>query len=187
MKKGPKNPLSDEDQHLWEKVAKTVRPRPKTAKTPLVAESAKQLATKAAKPAKADKPATPQNVTKTLLRAGKLPAAPIPKTTDDGTARQLKKKKWQIDKKIDLHGMTQQSAQDALTRFILSARKQDKRTLLVITGKGSRSTGGGVLRRMLPLWLEMPPLRDAVLALTPARPEDGGDGAYYIRLRKIKA
>jgi DNA-nicking Smr family endonuclease len=184
MKKGPKNPLSEEDQTLWEKVVKTVRPRPKTAKKPLIAESA---TTKVPKPAKAAKPATPQNATKTLQRSTSLPQTPAAKTTDDGTARDLKKKKWQIDKKIDLHGMTQHAAQEALTRFILSARKQDKRTLLVITGKGSRSTGGGVLRRMLPLWLEMAPLREAVLALTPARPEDGGDGAYYVRLRKIKS
>jgi len=105
---------------------------------------------------------------------------------DDGTARALRKGKWPIDKKIDLHGMTQAAAKAALEKFILSAQKQDKRTLLVITGKGSRSTGGGVLRRMLPQWLELPPLKGLALALTPARAEDGGDGAFYLRLRKKK-
>ena len=183
MKKPPKTPLSTEDETLWQKVAKTVRPQKQAKK---IEPSAKS------KRSKADKgsiiPSTPaieppvRKAPKTVV----IPAAAPPTAQDDGTARALRKGKWKIDKKIDLHGMTQAAAKTALEEFILAAQKQDKRTLLIITGKGSRSTGGGVLRRMLPHWLELPPLKDIALALTPARPEDGGDGAFYLRLRKKK-
>lgn len=182
MKKPPKPPLSAEDDALWQKVAKTVRPQKQAKKTEPAAKN---------KRSKSDKcsitPTTPATVP-----AARRPAAPPAVTPpapkqDDGTARALRKGKWQIDKKIDLHGMTQAAAKEALEKFILAAQRQDKRTLLIITGKGSRSTGGGVLRRMLPHWLALPPLKGIALALTPARPEDGGEGAFYLRLRKKKA
>lgn len=180
MKKTPKPPLSTEDEALWQKVARTVRPQKQAKK---IEPSAKD------KRPKADKgsiiPAVPAPAT--TARATAKPAPPPPPAKlDDGTARELRKGKWKIDKKIDLHGMTQAAAKAALEKFILTAQKQDKRTLLIITGKGSRSTGGGVLRRMLPHWLELPPLKGITLALTPARPEDGGEGAFYLRLRKKK-
>lgn len=180
MKKPPKPPLSTEDEALWQKVARTVRPQKQAKK---IEPSAKD------KRPKADKssiiPSTPAPAAPARSVAKPAPAQP-PAKQDDGTARELRKGKWKIDKKIDLHGMTQSAAKAALEKFILAAQKQDKRTLLIITGKGSRSTGGGVLRRMLPHWLELPPLKGIALALTPARPEDGGDGAFYLRLRKKK-
>lgn len=180
MKKPPKPPLSEEDRQLWQKLAKTVRPAKKPAQKPVPPKS------KSAKPDKSSitppaKPAIARNATRPAP-----PAPPPARHQDDGTARQLRKGKWKIDKKIDLHDMTQAAAKAALERFILAAARQDKRTLLIITGKGARSTGGGVLRRMLPFWLDLPPLKSLVLALTPARPEDGGDGAFYLRLRKQK-
>lgn len=181
MKKPPKTPLPPEDDVLWQKVAKTVRPQKQAKRIEPAAKN---------KRPKADKcsiiPTAPEPLT--AARAPAKPAAAPTSVTkqDDGTARDLRKGKWKIDKKIDLHGMTQAAAKAALEKFILAAQKQDKRTLLIITGKGSRSTGGGVLRRMLPEWLELPPLKGLALALTPARPEDGGDGAFYLRLRKKK-
>ena len=115
------------------------------------------------------------------------PAVPPPAPKqDDGTARALRKGKWQIDKKIDLHGMTQAAAKEALEKFILAAQRQDKRTLLIITGKGRVTQGGGVLRRLLPLWVAEQGLKNCVLACVPASVKDGGDGAFYLRLRKKK-
>jgi DNA-nicking Smr family endonuclease len=180
MKKPPKPPLSTEDTVLWQKVAKTVRPQKPAKKIEPALKN---------KPPKADKSSITPPSPPPAARAhttGTPAAAPPPPVQDDGTARALRKGKWEIDKKIDLHGMTQVAAKAALEKFILSAQKQDKRTLLIITGKGSRGTGGGILRRMLPHWLELPPLKGIALALTPARPEDGGEGAFYLRLRKKK-
>lgn len=80
--------------------------------------------------------------------------------------------------------MTQGEAFDALCRFIAASASQGKKTLLVITGKGLKSDG--VLRRMLPLWLENPLLKKYVQSITAAEPKDGGTGAFYVRLRTTK-
>jgi DNA-nicking Smr family endonuclease len=54
------------------------------------------------------------------------------------------------------------------------------RAVLVITGKS------GVLRRQVPLWLNAAPNRARILSFTQARIADGGEGALYILLRKVK-
>ena len=187
MKKGSKSGTSDEDRALWQHVTRSVRAyekkRASPDATPRTAAPAKpkkiskiDAALAAAKPLVTPAPATK---TAALLRA--------PAAHDGGAARDLKKKKWPIDKALDLHGMTQRAAYDALVRFFNQARRQEKRTLLVITGKGSRLQGGGVLRRLLPLWLSEAPFAPHVLAITAARTEDGGDGAFYVRLKKPAA
>jgi DNA-nicking Smr family endonuclease len=56
--------------------------------------------------------------------------------------------------------------------------------LLIITGKGS--DGNGILKQQLPRWLETDILKSKILAMTPARPEDGGHGALYVLLRRIR-
>lgn len=187
MKKGSKSGTSDEDRALWQHVTRSVR------------AYEKKRASAEATPRNAA-PAKPKRISKidaALAAATPLaPRTPAAKTTapvrapaalDGGTTRDLKKKKWPIDKTIDLHGMTQTAAHDALVRFFNLARRQEKRTLLVITGKGSRLQGGGVLRRLLPLWLAEAPFAPHVLAITAARTEDGGDGAFYVRLKKPAA
>ena len=61
--------------------------------------------------------------------------------------------------------------------------------MLVITGKGQPAASGearGVLRRQLPLWLSLPELRSLVLGFDAAHAAHGGDGAFYIRLRRFR-
>lgn len=87
-----------------------------------------------------------------------------------------------IDARIDLHGMTRASAQDALYGFLDRAHGRGHRCVLVITGKGTG--GGGVLRRELPLWLNESRLRPLVLSIQPAQPRHGGGGAFYVLLRR---
>jgi DNA-nicking Smr family endonuclease len=83
------------------------------------------------------------------------------------------------------------TAHSALTRFILSSQASGRRLVLVVTGKGKdRDDGGpiptprGKLRHQVPHWLELPPLAQAVLQVTPAHISHGGDGAYYVYLRR---
>ena len=54
----------------------------------------------------------------------------------------------------------------------------------MITGKGRVSQDGGILRQMVPRWLNTPPSRDRVLSMSQAQPKDGGGGALYLLLRK---
>ena len=172
MKKGKKSTEKDDDEgvKLWRHVTKSVRPlreKPAPAKPPVVTSK-----------------------TKPALEKPRLPPPPLPKfqpaarppAFDKGEEQKLRKGAREVEARIDLHGMGQVEAYDALHRFIARSRNRDLRNLLVITGKGR--VGGGVLRRMLPLWLEEAGLRANILAFIPARREHGGEGAFYIRLKK---
>lgn len=96
-----------------------------------------------------------------------------------------------IDGAIDLHGLTQPEAHDALRGFVRAAQARGARLLLVVTGKGrSRLSPGrletesGVLRRAVPLWLRADDLRPVVLGFEEAGLPHGGHGALYVRLRR---
>lgn len=103
---------------------------------------------------------------------------------DGRTADRLKRGKLEIDGRIDLHGMTQARAHTALAAFVHRAWNEGRRCVLVITGKGSFSAEGGVLKRAVPLWLGDAPLRPMVLAVQPAQPRDGGEGALYVLIKR---
>lgn len=103
-----------------------------------------------------------------------------------------------IDARVDLHGLRQHEAQDVLRGFIWRAHQSGHRTVLVITGKGTRqkdphphappwAVGSGILRKAVPGWLSSPDMRAAVLSFEPAGFGHGGDGALYVRLRAKRA
>jgi len=111
--------------------------------------------------------------------------APAPNPgIDRRTAERLRKGEIAIERRIDLHGMTQDDAHAALDRFVRQAWKDSKRMLLVITGKGSAGQGGGVLRRQVPRWLAVGEHAARLLRLEPAQPRHGGSGALYVLLRR---
>lgn len=99
---------------------------------------------------------------------------------DVRTVRRLRRGKMAVDGRLDLHGHTQDEAFGALARFLETAQGTTQRTVIVITGKS------GVLRQQVPRWLNASPNRARVLSFTAARPADGGDGALYVLLRKVK-
>ena len=112
---------------------------------------------------------------------------------DRKTSLKLKKGKVEIDYKLDLHGLTQIEAKQALEEAILRAWKNRLRLILVITGKGlrqSKSNGlndneaTGILRRAVPRWLKETPLSNFVLAISSAQQTHGGTGALYVLLRR---
>ena len=90
-----------------------------------------------------------------------------------------------IESRLDLHGLGQTRAYVALRRFVDMAWRSGLRSVLVITGKGTRANGKiGVLRTAVPLWLNEPDLRPKVLSFTYAQPRDGGEGALYLLIRR---
>lgn len=103
---------------------------------------------------------------------------------DRRTADRLRRGQLAIDARLDLHGMTQAAAQDALVGFVSSAAERGQRCVLVITGKGTFSEQGGVLRREVPRWLNMAPLRGRIVAVAEAQPRHGGAGALYVLLKR---
>ncbi len=103
---------------------------------------------------------------------------------DRRTAERLRKGDMAIDRRLDLHGMTEAAAHAALDRFVRHAWHEGVRVLLVITGKGSVRDGGGVLRRNLPRWLAAGENAPHVLRVESAQARHGGPGAYYVLLRR---
>lgn len=84
---------------------------------------------------------------------------------------------------LDLHGLTLAVAHTQLQQFVYSSCAAQHRLVLVITGKGKISEGGGALRRALPLWLHDASLSPFVIGFRAAHGKHGGDGAYYVVLR----
>jgi DNA-nicking Smr family endonuclease len=101
---------------------------------------------------------------------------------DRRTADRLRRGRYPVEARLDLHGMTQQEAHRALAGFLTGARAEGRRCVLVITGHGRIS--GGILKAATPRWLAEPGLRAHVLTLAPARPQHGGGGALYVLLRR---
>ncbi|PLX35534.1 MAG: DNA mismatch repair protein MutS [Hyphomicrobiales bacterium] len=97
---------------------------------------------------------------------------------DRRASRRLERGRVSIDARLDLHGLTQHAAHQALLGFLQRARRNDIRHVLVITGKS------GVLNRLVPIWLAEPMLRAHVGAVSGAAARHGGQGALYIRLRR---
>lgn len=192
---GRRRVLSYEERVLWTTITKAIKPLRDTpvdgAIESVDIEPAKPRKAPPVfvKPAKAHKPATPAAPAK--------PAAPV-KTTPAieplgrRMRRSLARGKEGIDARIDLHGLTQAQAHDALLRFLRTASARDARLVLVITGKGKRSDGDGerergVLRRQVPQWLSQPEFRDVVIGFEDAHIAHGGEGALYVRVRRSRA
>jgi len=101
---------------------------------------------------------------------------------DRDTERDLRTGTRRIDARLDLHGMTQSAAHAALTQFMAQAAASDARTLLIITGRGKE--GAGVLRANFRTWLDAMPASRHILDIRRAAPRHGGEGAFYILLKK---
>ena len=105
---------------------------------------------------------------------------------DRRTAERLRRGKLNIDARLDLHSHTQDAAYRRLTAFITDSVAHGRRCILIVTGKGAVSEGGGVLRRRVPEWLNLPPCRGHVLAIAQSQPQHGGTGALYVLLKRTR-
>ena len=110
--------------------------------------------------------------------------APIASHLDRPVYRKISKGRVPIDSTIDLHNLTQEQAVQRLLSFLTQAHDLGHRHVLVITGKGGSPTSEGVLKRMLPIWLNTPAFSAIVNGYQSASRNHGGDGAFYVRLRK---
>ncbi len=100
---------------------------------------------------------------------------------DTGTWQRFRTGKLRAARVLDLHGMTAQHAFHALASFLRTAHADKLRCVEVVTGRGT-GTGGGVLRRELPLWLNLPEIRPLVLAAT--HPHAANPGSVRLLLRR---
>ncbi|MFK7942429.1 MAG: Smr/MutS family protein [Paracoccaceae bacterium] len=200
--------LNAEDQALWNRVAASADPMPgKTLKdSPEDVRQASELV--AASPVPRRAPAhpglsraptlpVPTKRSKPAVPTSWEPAAPEVKPVgrpqaglDRRTSERLRRGNREPDARIDLHGMTAERAHRACLTFLSDAAARGCRMVLVITGKGGRDelgimrNGRGVLKASLPGWLKASPLRQSIVGIYQAHQRHGGEGAFYVYLKK---
>jgi DNA-nicking Smr family endonuclease len=172
--------LSDEEEALWGAFARSIKPLRKQlqpGKAPPKPLTGKREISKPPHPPARHEPPPP---------AKSPPLAPLERRLKQRVARG----RDAIEARIDLHGMTQRQAHEALLLFLRRAQAGGKKIALVVTGKGSGkmardgSSERGVLRRQVPLWLALPEFRSFVVGFDEAHVSHGGEGALYVRLRR---
>lgn len=161
----------ESEGNIWEVYKRTVKPvKAKRAQSPVRKNDLSKATARA-------------NAEKEAIRIPKrAPAALALSPLERRREKALRLGELEIEAKLDLHGLTRVEAFEALSDFMKRTIRSEKRHLLVITGKGG--TTGGILRRNLKNWLGQLPEAGLILALRPAAPKHGGDGAFYIVMRK---
>ncbi|MET0405891.1 MAG: Smr/MutS family protein [Cystobacter sp.] len=99
--------------------------------------------------------------------------------------RSLRRGDFILQGQLDLHGMTQARAQEAVDRFLAESHRAKKRCVLIVHGRGLNSPAQiPVLKEWLRGWLGQKRIGKTVLAFSSARPQDGGTGAVYVLIRR---
>ena len=100
-------------------------------------------------------------------------------------------------KTIDLHGFTLEEANKTVEEFINKSFKEKINKLIVVTGKGLHSENEknpyiskdlSILKYSVPEFISKNKnLMNIINEITDAKIEDGGEGAFYIFLKKNKS
>ncbi len=185
--------LKPEERELWQSVARTAQPlHPEALRTADPQDKPKPKKPKTlVAPFRLGERITGPATSVSLMPSVSDHLAQKPVRMDARTHREMSRGRRAPEARIDLHGMTLAEAQPELIRFILNTHAAGMRLVLVITGKGKRTDDHGpipvpmgVLRHQVPQWLSRPPLGPVVLQVAPAHLKHGGEGAYYVYLRR---
>ena len=180
--------LSDEEAVLWQGVTRSISPLRRLSKL-----RSEPVAPETERPAVKARPTpTPKSVSKPKFAAPPALPKPISPPPLAPLGRKLRQRiargAHDIDGRLDLHGLTQAEAYDALLHFLRGRQARGAKVVLLITGKGARGGDAhgerGVLKRMVPLWLRLPEFRAFVIGFESAAIGHGGEGALYVSLRK---
>jgi DNA-nicking Smr family endonuclease len=201
-----KRKLTTEEDHLWRMAMKDTEPFKGSGggqPGPHAPVQAKRRA--GVKPHQPTAPKKLGSPTPPILHHAPLPFQkpgnqPDLSNLDRKSQQRVRRGKIEIDGKIDLHGMRQGEAHQRLIERISRARRDGKRVLLVVTGKGSSkggsrdgpqtgiepfwARGGGVLKNQVPNWLGQEPLRSMIFSVQQAHQLHGGGGALYVFLKR---
>lgn len=176
--------LSREERVLWRTVTQSIAPlrdMPNLASEP---EETAEIIPTPVKPRRATRPPLAASGTS---KAAPTPAPPPLAPLGRRMRQRVARGREAIDARLDLHGLTQSEAHAALLHFLRTAGSRGHKLVLVITGKGRRNGEGGVLRRQVPQWLTLPEFRSVVVGFEDAHIAHGGEGALYVRLRKLQS
>ncbi|MGH1404256.1 MAG: Smr/MutS family protein [Alphaproteobacteria bacterium] len=179
--------LSDQDAKLWEAVTKDVKPLrktvPKTVQRQVKNDNPKQHNSTLKSSINQYEPRVSEENHGSIKQDVQV---------DKRTAERLRRGKIPIEGRLDLHGLSQSQAYEALLSFVRTAYHGGKRCVIVVTGKGMARHGDvpiykqtiGVLKQKTPIWLSENVFRQYVLKVEQARPEHGGGGALYVLIRR---
>ncbi len=102
----------------------------------------------------------------------------------------------EIIKTIDLHGISLENANNVVEEFITKCFENNVSKIIVITGKGLRSKSDenpyvskdlSILKHAVPNFIKSKQnLMKVIKGMKEANVEDGGQGAFYIFLKKIE-
>ena len=109
----------------------------------------------------------------------------------------IKKGSFHIDKKIDFHGKSLLESEEQFNNTIIESYNSGQRCLLFVTGKGLFKSKNyeesykpklyhGIIRASFVEWAGSKKFSKYILSFEQASIEHGGDGAFYVYLRKNK-
>ena len=109
--------------------------------------------------------------------------------------KSIKEKNF-VTKSIDLHGYTLEEANKSIQDFINKSYEDNINKLIVVTGKGLHSNNEknpyvskelSILKYSVPEFIKKNiDLMEKISEIKSANIEDGGDGAFYIYLKRKK-
>jgi len=108
--------------------------------------------------------------------------------TSEGVKRSelknLKSGKYAIQATLDLHGFTRTESRKMLSAFLRESQERRHHCVRIIHGKGRKTAEQApVLKPAVAQWLMR---QKPVLAFCSARISDGGTGALYVLLRRLR-
>lgn len=185
----PPRRLSSQEKAEWLSFAQSIGARPLHVLTPIPTASLKEAASPGPtgaepglKPADALSLPARQQAKPSLPRVPELLVGSAAAGLDAASWDKLRRGRMRPERVLDLHGRTAQAAFLAFERFIGTARADGVRCVEIVTGRGAGE--GGVLRRELPHWINLPQIRGAILAAT--HPHRANVGAVVLLLRRIR-
>ena len=109
----------------------------------------------------------------------------------------IKKGSFHIDKKIDFHGKSLLESEEQFNNTIIESYNSGQRCLLFVTGKGLFKSKNyeehykpklyyGIIRASFIEWARSKKFSKYILSFEQASIKHGGDGAFYVYLRKNK-
>ena len=110
----------------------------------------------------------------------------LPKKQDNNSSpykiKIPKKSILNIDEQLDLHGLTREESAVQLKGFLINAKSEGLKIVLIITGKGKHSEKGASLKPFVEKWLKTEGNK-FVKSFGTAPKAHGGEGAFVVFLR----
>ncbi|MFK7761018.1 MAG: Smr/MutS family protein [Candidatus Midichloriaceae bacterium] len=108
-----------------------------------------------------------------------------PSRMNSGMHKSISKGEYKIDSKLDLHGYSIDEAYNTLVNFLNDSYQRKYRMLLIITGKGLNSPDkSSTIKESFFGWIQAWEVKDNFLYVNYAHQKHGGNGAFYVLLKK---